>query len=84
MLWLIESIEQDRNKPISRRCQLSQTLSWGTLRKDLALRSLKNVLSQELELLDHHKHREFVDVALKQLENDNNFFKKIMLSKPRR
>ena len=38
----------------------------------------KIVLTQELRLLDHRKCREFADFALEQLENNNDFFKKIV------
>lgn len=77
------SVAEDRNLSIPRRSQelgLSQTTTWRILRKDLGLHPYKIVLTQELKPLDHRKRREFADFALEQLENDNDFFKKIIFS----
>ena len=75
------SVATDCNLSIPRRYQelgLSPTTTWRILKKDLGLYPYKIVLTQELKPLDHRKCREFADFALEQLENDNDFFKKII------
>ena len=57
----------------------SQAL-WRILRKDLDLHPYKIKLTQELKPLEHQKLRMSVNWAEQQLENDSDFYRKIILS----
>ena len=56
------------------------TLLWRVLRNDLGLHPYKIKLTQELQPLDHQKRRMFVNLAEQQLENDSDFYPKIIFS----
>lgn len=78
-----QSVAGDPNVSIPRRCQqlqISKTTLWRILREDLNLRAYKIALTQELKPADHEMRRIFSDWALKQLEMDSEFPKKIFFS----
>ena len=60
--------------------RLSQTSTWGILRKDLGLFPYKVQLTQELKPNDHLHRRQFADWAREQLEIDSDFGKKIIFT----
>ena len=76
------SIEESPNVSLTRRSQalrISVTL-WRILRTDLGLHPYNIKLTQELKPLDQQKRRRFVNWAEQQLENDSNFYRKIIFS----
>lgn len=78
-----DSVQEDANVSLTRRSQqlgLSVSSLWRILRKDLGLHPYKIKLTQELKPFDHLKRRRFVNWAEDQLENDPDFFQKIIFS----
>lgn len=78
-----ESVAEDANVSIRRRAQalgLTASTLWKILRKDLGLKAYKIKLLQKLEWHDHLRRRTFADWALNQLENDPDFYRKIIFS----
>ncbi|XP_033213781.1 uncharacterized protein LOC117170846 [Belonocnema kinseyi] len=76
-------IKEDPNQFLTRRSQalrLSVTSLWRIVRKDLGLHPYKIKLTQELKPLDHQKQRMFLNWAEQQLENDPDFYRKIVFS----
>ena len=77
------SVEESPNVSLTRRSQalgISVTSLWRILRNDLGLHPYKIKLTQELKPLDHQKRRMFVNWAEQQLENDSDFYRKIIFS----
>ena len=59
---------------------ISVTSLWRILRNILGLHPYKIKLTQELKLLDHQKRRIFVNWGEQQLDNDLDFYRKIIFS----
>ena len=77
------SIQNEPNQSIPRRSQeldIAQMTLWRIMRKDLGLHAFKIKLTQELKLLDHLKRRNFSNWALTELEENEEFHRKIIFS----
>ena len=77
------STHNEPNHLIPRRSQelgIAQTTLWRIMRKDLGLHAFKIKLTQELKPLDHLKRRNFSDWALAKLEENEEFYRKIIFS----
>ena len=76
-------VEESLNMSLTRRSQalgICVTSLWRILRNDLGLNSYKIKLTQELKSLDHQKRLMFVNWAEQQLENESDFYRKIIFS----
>ena len=65
-------------KKASQALGISVTSLWRILLNDPGLHPYKIQLTQELKPLDHQKRRMFVYWAEQQLENDSEFYRKII------
>ena len=77
------SIKNEPNQSIPRRSQelgIAQTTLWRIMRKDLGLLAFKIKLTQELKTLDHFKRLNFSNWALAKLEENEEFYRKIIFS----
>ena len=77
------SVEENPNVSLTGRSQalgISVTSLWRILRNDLGLQPYIIKLAQELKPLDHQKPGMFVNWAEQQIENDSDFYQKIIFS----
>ena len=77
------SIQHESNQLIPRRSQelgIAQTTLWRIMRKYLGLHTFKIKLTQKLKPLDHLKRRNFSNWALSELEENEEFLRKIIFS----
>ena len=77
------SVEESPNVSLTRSSQaldIYVTSLWRILRNDLGLHPYKTKLTQELKPLDHQKRRMFVNWVEQQLENDSDFYRRIIFS----
>ena len=77
------SVEETPNVSLTRRSQalgISVTSLCWILRNDRGLHSYKIKLTQELKPLDHQTCRISVNWAEQQLENNSDFYRKIIFS----
>ena len=76
-------VKNEPNQSIPCRSQelgIVQMTLWRIMRKDLGLHAFKIILTQELKSLDHLKRRNFSNWALAKLEENEEFYRKIISS----
>ena len=78
-----DSVLEGPNMSLTRRSQalgISVTSLWRIFRNDFGLHPYKIKLTQDLKPLHHQKRRMYLQWVKQQLENDSDFYRKIIFN----